>query len=315
MRNNKDGVHSALIRSNLWHIYLECQDQLNVNLLSNWGTSISNLWDVYGPVCFSFKVELQQFSFKDQVYPSWDLFLFILPWVSTAGIKLVWKHLDLQQLELSKFGEMGCGVNGWKPRNGQTRNWWFAFLLCRIFFIDLVYSNFGIAWVFHVRVLDSGWKKACTSTIVSWIHFFTNNLSFFTSIPVHCIQVIQRFGLHVVFGRCSSIHRCKWTEDRVPYLQGVSVPSSSPSLDKRRKDTTEASCQTVVLWKDDPIWELAFLTRKNSTKTQPNATKKKNRTTSGTALSVQSLHYLQMHPHLRASHQAWDRLRSWSIVR
>ena len=53
------------------------------------------------------------------------------------------------------------------------------------------------------------------------------------------------------------------------------MPSSSPSLDKRRKDTTEASCQTVVLWKDDPIWELAFLTRKNSTKTQPNATKKK----------------------------------------
>ena len=94
------------------------------------------------------------------------------------------------------------------------------------------------------------------------------------------------------------------TEDRVPYLQGVSVPSSSPSLDKRRKDTTEASCQTVVLWKDGPIGELAFF---GPEKFQENATKcnqKKNRTTSGTALSVQNLHYLQMHPHLRASLQA-----------
>lgn len=114
---------------------------------------------------------------------------FILPWVSTAGIKLVWKHLDLQQLELSKFGGMGCRVNGWKPRNGQTRNWWFAFLLCMIFFSLILYIQiFGIAWVFHDRVLDSGWKKACTSTIVFWIHFFTNNLPFFTSIPVHCIE-------------------------------------------------------------------------------------------------------------------------------
>ena len=40
-----------------------------------------------------------------------------------------------------------------------------------------------------------------------------------------------------------------WSENTLTY--SVSVPSSSPSLDKRRKDTTEASCQTVVLWKDD----------------------------------------------------------------
>lgn len=96
----------------------------------------------------------------------------------------------------------------------------------------------------------------------------------FQFIALKIIEVMQRFGLlHVVFGRCSSdssIHRCKWTEDRVPYLQGVSVPSSSPSLDKRRKDTTEASCQTVVLWKDGPIFELAFF---GSQKFHENATK------------------------------------------
>lgn len=203
---------------------------------------------------------------------------FILPWVSTAGIKLVWKHLDLQQLELSKFGGMGCRVNGWKPRNGQTRNWWFAFLLCMIFF----------HWFCIFKFLASHESSMTESLIlVGRRHVLVQLFFEFTSSPTTClfslqfqfialkiIEVMQRFGLlHVVFGRCSSdssIHRCKWTEDRVPYLQGVSVPSSSPSLDKRRKDTTEASCQTVVLWKDGPIFELAF---SGSQKFHENATK------------------------------------------
>lgn len=55
------------------------------------------------PVCFSFKVELQQFSFKDQVYPSWDLFYpgvgfhgrdqigLKTPWPTATWIEQAWR--------------------------------------------------------------------------------------------------------------------------------------------------------------------------------------------------------------------------------
>lgn len=138
-------------------------------------------------VCFSFKVELQQFSFKDQVYPSWDLFHPAMgfhgrdqiglktPWPTATWIEQVWRD-----------GMQGQWV---ETQEWPNKELVVCFSIVYDFFSLILYIQiFGIAWVFHDRVLDSGWKKACTSTIVFWIHFFTNNLPFFTSIPVHCIE-------------------------------------------------------------------------------------------------------------------------------